>query len=1561
MRKKNLQKILLAIGMILPLASCSSNDEPVIIVPKDNTSSSVDNPPDDPLERAKYYAHKDVDSVLLKDYRTAEVNLLIPLKRDTHTQIDNCSTESEVNAVLADFWTKVNQYKTDAQYKEYEKLHLDEEKEKAKKKIEDMIDLSLYYSDEQNQILQQQKVSNTEIFKATTTQEIETAVKDFETLMKNIKTKAQHDEENDASNLLAMKSKYTKLVDEYNNTLTFSDENLEKLNNCKKSYKNLINSANSKDAIVDAYNAFIKEASVIYSLQDGKVAAAVSNAESSVKKYNPLNYREPEKTTVAAAWSILNGFVYGTNSVQCINDAVTDFLKKVKGLKTDVEYYKDELKEEKRKAIEKINSTPNKNDYRQAEQAQLIAIRNKYIALIESQQDLVPSETLSVEDQRKLIEDHRDDIANFFASFNADYTNEWSVLKTDQQYRTQENSDLTTLKVNVIKDIQDYRDTDIATLHDDVGYNYKTQAINLKNDSYTNINNVTMGNYLDCVNTINNIQTKVKTDINSLFDKDGRYQNLLDLRSTTITSITNYKTSDIAGMEADNLTSANDKLNEISSQINSTTSMPYIDGAVDDTSLRGNISTLKQEYERYIDSLLSKDVNDKNNIQLASEKQTAKDNINAYKTSDISSMLIANRVTASDYKQQAIDDIDKTTTLGRPASIESDYKSKIDALITKDSADKANQSLSEAIESAKESVNTSKQTDIDTTYNDLNSNKYFALAEDFKAAVNAAKSKYISLIENETNISTIQGLPSQYDSEIDTIISDFASKKLAKALSDAKEEAKSSKDSDIQDIEYSSLYVNESIYSAEFAQLKSDYDTKYDNATTIAVLNDLRTEYHLEAKRLITMHYLQKKLVDTIATTLPLNKYESIPNYKQNLDNLYQNAITDITNATSESTIDSAVTTFIDAATDAVTTFKELEEYKESTINGLEGVAGQQNRWDTFIYRGSSAPNLVVNAKNRADVDQAISDATDNINACKTKADVDVEKNAFIAIINSLIAQDQKAADDEAAALIKAKNDAQNLIDSHVTSDYEGWDSVNSQIIPGSDAEKISEANKALLAAKNDSSATSASVNAAIDAYNLAIAGIVTAQEKQSQTRQHLIDAANTLLASVDLSVYDGYDVTNPTSDALTIKNAKDDLATIVADSSSTADQIRAKTAILQNLINSTKTAAQKAEEAAKAAAVSSAESLIAQYTGKLTSYDSADQTTINDAITALTAAKDDPNATSTSINTAISTFNSVVSGLQTTEEKAKAKAISDASDLITEYTSKLSDYESADQTTIQTAIDTLTAAKNDATKTSAEITTAIDAFNNTVSKLQTKAEKDAAARAQAVIDADAEIAKYPTSNYSDSDLATLNNAIDALNNVKNDSTKTSAEITTAIDAFKTAVTSIKTTVEREAEAKTQAISDANNAIANYTTTNYSGDDLTTLNNAISTLQGVINDSDSTSTDIKTAITAFNNSVSTIKTTAERIQEAKENAEHILNGVDEKTYNGYTPESGTVDGGDYQAESYAQDSDAAKVKAAKETLQAVLNNTNSTLEQITQALQAFQTEVANYTPTTPAP
>ena len=238
----------------------------------------------------------------------------------------------------------------------------------------------------------------------------------------------------------------------------------------------------------------------------------------------------------------------------------------------------------------------------------------------------------------------------------------------------------------------------------------------------------------------------------------------------------------------------------------------------------------------------------------------------------------------------------------------------------------------------------------------------------------------------------------------------------------------------------------------------------------------------------------------------------------------------------------------------------------------------------------------------------------------------------------------------------------------------------------------------------------------------------------------------------------------------------------------------------------------------------------------------------------------------------------------------AKTSAKADLDTLLTEKNQN--DYDAADWTTLTQAITDGKTAIDNAT-TAEAITTAKNNAVDAVNAVKTKAQKALEnAKTTAKNDLDTLLDGKTEADYDAADWTTLTQAI-ADGKTAIDNATTIDDVATAKSNAETAANAVKTTAEKLADAKTAAKADLDTLLDGKTEADYDADDWTTLTQAIADGKTAI-DNATTIDDVATAKSNAETSANAVKTTAEKLADAKTAAkadlDTLLDGKTEADY-----------------------------------------------------------------------
>ncbi|GFH40756.1 lectin-like domain-containing protein [Lactococcus insecticola] len=451
------------------------------------------------------------------------------------------------------------------------------------------------------------------------------------------------------------------------------------------------------------------------------------------------------------------------------------------------------------------------------------------------------------------------------------------------------------------------------------------------------------------------------------------------------------------------------------------------------------------------------------------------------------------------------------------------------------------------------------------------------------------------------------------------------------------------------------------------------------------------------------------------------------------------------------------------------------------------------------------------------------------------------------------------------AALAQAVSDATGPRNTANSSATTAENAITPSIAVDSAVSAAKAALDAAVSAAAGNTATTAQINAAVTALNNAVA------------------AANNALADAKTSAQTDLDnVPENVSDDSAVTAAKSALSKVLADQTSTLAEVQNAQTALDTAVSTAQTALSDAKTTAQTDLNSVPVNV-------------SDDSVVTQAEQALQNVLTNPNSTKTDIDNAQTALDNAVSTAQTALADAKTSAQTD----LTSVPANVSD-DSAVTQAEQALQDVLT--NPDSTKTDVE--TAQTALDNAVSTAQT-------ALADAKTSAQTDLTNVPA-NVGDNSAVTQ--AEQALQAVLNNPDSTKTDIDNAQSALDNAVSAAQTALSDE---KTSAQADLNSVPVNVS-------DESAVTQAEQALQDILNNPDSTKTDIETAQTALDNAVSTAQTA---LASAKTSAQTDLNSVPVNV------------------------SDESAVTQAEQALQDILNNPDSTKTDIQTAQSALDSAV----------
>ncbi|GAB2024081.1 DUF1542 domain-containing protein [Lactovum odontotermitis] len=371
---------------------------------------------------------------------------------------------------------------------------------------------------------------------------------------------------------------------------------------------------------------------------------------------------------------------------------------------------------------------------------------------------------------------------------------------------------------------------------------------------------------------------------------------------------------------------------------------------------------------------------------------------------------------------------------------------------------------------------------------------------------------------------------------------------------------------------------------------------------------------------------------------------------------------------------------------------------------------------------------------------------------------------------------------------------------------------------PVSNEPAVSTLKQQLQAALDDPASTTDQIKALTDSLTS-----TTAAEKSR--RDQIITDSQTNITDAQKSPVSNE---QPVQDAITaLQNVIDKSKTDVPDAL-TKDIAAAKTALQE---------AQTQAQAARDKAVSDANTAIdnAEGTGRTDETNVSNEQPVKDAADNLQKVLNNPASTTKQIQDATTALNDAV----TQAQAARQNAVDGANQAITN-----ADNSNVSQEPAVTGAETdLKNVLNDPNSTTQNIQTATDALNTAVTQAQTDRQAAVDKANQAIADADASnVANEPS----------VASAEDALKKIKDDPTSTIQQITDATNALNNAVAQAKTDRQNAVDKGNQAVTNANNSPAANDPT---------VTQAKSDLQAVLDNPASTTQQITDATNNLNNAV----------------------------------------------------------------------------------------------------
>jgi uncharacterized repeat protein (TIGR02543 family) len=437
-----------------------------------------------------------------------------------------------------------------------------------------------------------------------------------------------------------------------------------------------------------------------------------------------------------------------------------------------------------------------------------------------------------------------------------------------------------------------------------------------------------------------------------------------------------------------------------------------------------------------------------------------------------------------------------------------------------------------------------------------------------------------------------------------------------------------------------------------------------------------------------------------------------------------------------------------------------------------------------------------------------------------------------------------------AADLAEAKTSAENTVNAVNANDY-----------IAADQQTVTEAKTTALAAI-EAATTEAEVTAALNNFNEAIADCTT--QAAADLAEAKTSAENTVNA-VNANDYIA-------ADQQTVTNAKTTALAAIEAATTEAEVTAALNNFNEAIADCTTQAAADLAEAK-----TSAENTVNAVNAN--DYIAADQQTVTNAKTTALAAIEAA-TTEEEVTTALNNFNEAIADCTTQTAADLAEAKTSAENTVNAVNAN--DYIAADQQTVTEAKTTALAAIEAAT-TEAEVTAALNNFNEAIADCTTQAAADLA---EAKTNAENTVNAVNANDYIAADQQTVTNAkTTALAAIE--AATTEEEVTTALNNFNEAIADCTTQAAADlAEAKTSAENTVNAVNAN----DYIAADQQTVTNAKTTALAAI-EAATTEEEVTTALNNFNEAIADCTTQASAdLAEAKTNAENTVNEVNANDY-----------------------------------------------------------------------
>ncbi len=585
----------------------------------------------------------------------------------------------------------------------------------------------------------------------------------------------------------------------------------------------------------------------------------------------------------------------------------------------------------------------------------------------------------------------------------------------------------------------------------------------------------------------------------------------------------------------------------------------------------------------------------------------------------------------------------------------------------------------------------------------------------------------------------------------------------------------------------------------------------------------------------------------------------------------------------------------------------ESAKYTEETLAVLENAltAGE------IVYENTKAT-----AEQIAQATQAILDA---INSLSRNVDRD-DLQDLVDQANAINQDDytDDSADDlqDAIDAAQAVLDDPNATDDEIKNAYDALeDAINNLKPDKTELEKaIADGNEVV---GGDTSAyTPESVQALEDAIAAGEAvdadPDATVEEIKAAT-EAIKDALSDLLEeAVDNAKNTDTTGTTPESQQA-LEDAIDNAEDVINNPDSTPDDIKNAIDAIEDAINNL-----KPDKSELADAIADGTEIV---NGDTSAYTPASVQALEDAIAAGQTVYDDPDATVQEVKDATDAIRNAL-------ENLLEEAIDNAEDIVNNNSD---DYTPESIQDLEDAISDAEDVINNPDSTPEEIADAIQAIEDAINNLK----PDKSELADAISDG-TEIVNGDTSAYTPASVQALEDAIAAGQTVYDDPDATVQEIKDATDAIRNALEDLLE----------EAVDNAKNTDTDGMTPDSAKD----LEDAINNAEDVINNPDSTPDDIKNAIDAIEDAINNLKPDKTELEKAITAGNEVLGGDTEK----FTPESvQALEDAIAHGEAVDADPDATveEIKAATEAIKDALNNL---LEEAVDDANAK--DPSNYTP-----